>query len=409
MTPFYQKLVLLFAILLLSQTVSAQLTGSKYIPVDYPTIQAAVTALNAAGVGAGGVVFNVAAGYTETVSSTISLTATGTAANMIVFRKDPATIGANPLIYSYTTGVATPFSAVQDGIWRLVGADYVTIDGIDLSENAANTSNPATMEYGYALYKASTSNGCRNVVIQNCVITLNRNNDTTATVPASDGSTGILVANALSTSAASSFTPIAGGQNSFNGFYRNTIQNCNTGIALIGYSAPAPYTLADTANDVGGNSALTGNTIINYGGGTAPAGPAAAIRTYGQQGVNIAWNTINSNNGSGIKHEGILRGIHMATASGANASILNNTITLHGGGTTQTIYAIDNTAGSTQNGNTILISGNNIQNSTYTTATSGGFYGINSSGSPTNFHAFNNNITGNSTSAVTGIFYGIYN
>ena len=62
-------------------TASAQLSGAKAIPGDYATIEAAIADLNAQGVGAGGVTFNVAAGHTETITATLSITATGTAAN----------------------------------------------------------------------------------------------------------------------------------------------------------------------------------------------------------------------------------------------------------------------------------------------------------------------------------------
>ncbi len=103
-------------------TVFSQLTGTKNIPGDYATVNAAVTALNGVGVGAGGVIFNIAANYTETIAATISLTATGTAANTIVFQKDPLTSGANPVITAYTGGTGTPATAVQDGIWRMVGS-----------------------------------------------------------------------------------------------------------------------------------------------------------------------------------------------------------------------------------------------------------------------------------------------
>ena len=125
-----------------SPVVFGQLTGTKNIPGDYATIKIAVTALNTSGVGAGGVSFNVAAGYTETIDSTIAVTATGTAVNPIVFRKDPVTTGANPLITAYTGGTYTPSTAIQDGVWRFSGSDYVTIDGIDVRDNPANTTNP---------------------------------------------------------------------------------------------------------------------------------------------------------------------------------------------------------------------------------------------------------------------------
>ena len=72
---------------LINATSYGQLTGIKTIPGNYATLAAAVADLNAQGVGSGGVTFNVAAGYTETLTSRLNLTATGTASNQIVFRK----------------------------------------------------------------------------------------------------------------------------------------------------------------------------------------------------------------------------------------------------------------------------------------------------------------------------------
>ena len=82
------KKVLLFAIaVMLTGTMFGQLSGIKTIPGDYATIAAAITALNGAGVGAGGVTFNIAGGYTETITAPLSITTTGTLANPIVFQK----------------------------------------------------------------------------------------------------------------------------------------------------------------------------------------------------------------------------------------------------------------------------------------------------------------------------------
>ncbi|WP_295792298.1 hypothetical protein [Mucilaginibacter sp.] len=388
-----------------------QLSGVKNIPGDYISVTTAVNALNIAGVGSGGVTFNVAAGYTETVASTISLTATGTAANPIIFQKDPATTGSNPLITAYTGGVGTPSTAVQDGIWRLIGSDYVTINGIDITDNPANTTVAATMEYGYALYKASTSNGCQFVTIENCIITLNNLNNAAGSGPMVDGSTGIVVMNALFSTAATTMTPITGGQNSNNKLYGNTIQNCNNGIAIVGYAAASPFTLADANNDIGGSSSSTGNTIINFGGAAAAANAANGIRTLAQYGLNISYNTLNSNNGSGTNHPNILRGIYMNAATSANASVTFNTVTVKGGGTTQALEGIENVAGATAASNTINISNNIITNSNYPTATTGGFYGIlNNGATPAILTISNNTISNNSSAATTtGFFYGIQN
>ena len=394
----------------------AQLTGIKLIALsggDYTSIANAITALNASGVGAGGVIFNVgppsAVQYTETITATLSITATGTAANTIIFRKNPASTAVNPLITAYTTGANTTSSTTQDGIWRFIGVNYVTIDGINLTD--PNTTNPATMEYGFALYKASVTAGCQFISIKNCTITLNRVNINAGTAPASNGSTGILVTNALFNSATTNVTPTsAAGTNSNNVFYSNTIQNCNIGITLNGYAASSPFTLADVNNDIGGSSATTANTIVNYGGGAAAVATAAAVNTLNEYTINISYNNINNNNGGGVNHITTLRGILLGNATSANATVNNNTITLKGGGTIQVNAGIENTAGSTAASNTVTINNNTITNSTYTTSTTGSFCGILNSGTPATLNMNGNSVTNNTNSTTsTGFLYGINN
>ncbi|MFN0189395.1 MAG: hypothetical protein ACKVQV_11910, partial [Bacteroidia bacterium] len=315
----------------------AQLSGSKFIPGDYATVAAAVIDLNTQGVGAGGVIFEVAAGHTETLAGRIDLTATGTLANPIVFRKDPATSGANPILTAYT-GTNLASAVISDGMWSLNGSDYVTIDGINLSEAAGNTTPTTQMEYGYGLFKASDTNGANNNTIQNCVITLNRNNTTASAVGFGGsagvigGSIGIAVANCTPVTNTTLITvTTAGGASSNNKFYSNTIQNVNTGIALAGFAGASPFTLCDTGNDIGGTSAGTGNTILNYGGGTSPSSVCAAIMFSNQWSLNFSYNTVNNNNGSGINHTVTNRGIWaFANSNGASANINNNNVTIVG-------------------------------------------------------------------------------
>ncbi len=220
-----------FALLLMSVTAisQAQLTGVKTIPGDYLSLTAAVADVNIQGLGAGGVTFNVAAGYTELLTGKIVLTATGTVANPIVFQKSGS--GANPILTSYTGTVATP-SVVADGFFVLAGSDYVTIDGIDLQANPANTTATSVMEFGYGLFKASSTNGCQYNTIKNCTITLNRLQNTGWTSPGHNGSTGIVVLNGLYTATGLVTVTSATGSNSFNNIYANTIQNCNAGISF---------------------------------------------------------------------------------------------------------------------------------------------------------------------------------
>jgi hypothetical protein len=399
-----KKLLLLCFALIFMQMTFGQLTGTKTIPGDYATIQAAITALNAQGVGSGGVTFNVAAGYTETITAVISLTATGTAANPVIFQKSGA--GTNPLITAYV-GTNTPGSAITDGIWNFIGSDYVTINGIDLTD--PNATNPATMEYGYAMYKADAGNGCQYNTIKNCVVTLSRENNASGSGPSVEGSKAINVVNATAIAQTTDLTPTtAGGTNSYNIFYSNTLQNCNYGIVLIGYAAVTPFTLADYGNDIGGSSLSTGNNILNYGGGTGATNPSAGIRTLAQYNLNVSYNTVNNNNGSGVNHVSALRGIYLNTATSATATISNNTISVSSGATTSQVSVIENVSGSTAAGNTININNNTIQNCGWTTATSGTFYGIYNSASPANLNINSNSFT-NCTRAGSGTTSFIYN
>jgi hypothetical protein len=337
----------------------AGLTGIKNIPNDYSTLAMAIIELNIQGVGAGGVIFNVTAGYTENLTAPLSITATGTSSDQIVFQKYGS--GANPLISAYI-GTATPGSAIQDGLWNLVGSDYVTIDGIDLYD--PNTTNPASMEYGYAMFKANAGDGCQNNTIKNCVVTLSRVNNASGTSPAMDGSRAINVMNSLLTTQTTAVTPTTeSGTNSYNKFYTNTLQNCNIGIALSGYTATTPFTLGDSGNDIGGTISATGNTLLNFGGATGATNPAAGIRANNQWGINISWNTVNNNNGSGVNHTSTLRGIFAQAGLSANATITHNNVIISGGGTSSSVYGIDNGIGSTAASNTVDINYNSVTGS----------------------------------------------
>src|SRR5436190_1796398 len=146
---------------------SAQMSGGYSVPGAFSTVASAIASLNTSGV-SGPVTIDILAGYTETVPvGGYTLTATGTTTSTITFQKNG--IGANPLLIAYSGGTAVPNSALQDGMWRISGSDYIIIDGIDLSD--PNTSNPATMEFGYGFFKASAGDGCQNNIIRNCVIT----------------------------------------------------------------------------------------------------------------------------------------------------------------------------------------------------------------------------------------------
>lgn len=383
--------VLFFSLFLLSAGLNAQIAvtvtgGSNTTPAlaaSYPTLDAALIDLNLVTAMTGPVSFALSG--TETApptgftigSATLSPVLSST--NTLTFT-GPATINAG-------VGTATPTSAAPDGMLKLVGADHVTISNITL--NDANAANPATMEYGIALFKRAAGDGCNNNTIQNCTINLQRINNVTGTTPMFEGSVGILVINSIPTAATTVLTPTNGGTLSTNGtnsgnkVYGNVITNVNYGVALSGFAAtagvgpaPNPTTfLGDLGNDIGGTSAATGNTVNNFGGIAAASTSSAGIRANQQWSVNLSFNTVNNNNGTGGNHVSTLRGIYAQAGTSANATINNNTVTIQSGAATSLCAAIENVIGSTAAANTVTINNNTI-NGAHNAATSGVFNGI---------------------------------
>src|SRR5690606_30143298 len=86
------------------------------------------------------------------------------------------------------------------------------------------------------------------------------------------------------------------GSNSNNQIRSNTLTGGNAGVVLIGFAAtgggpaPDPGTfLGDLNNDIGGNSALTGNTIVNFGGAAGANQPATGVFANSQWGLNVSF------------------------------------------------------------------------------------------------------------------------
>ena len=308
----------------------AQVTGTKTIGVDYPTLAAAVTDLNTNGI-SGAVTINIPSGYTETapaggylLGSTV-LNSTATATNTLTFQKSGP--GADPLL---TAPVGT--STTLDGIFTIAGTDYVTINGIDLTESPLNTTAITWMEWGFGLIKRQSTapfDGCQNVTIENCTVTLNILNTP---------SVGIYANNHISTSTtALAITATTDAMNNCR-FYSNIIQNCNTGISLRGFAtAASPYTLYDQNNDIGGSSIATSNTIQNFAGTTAGSG----INLRYQNNTNVAFNTINNNAGGGVVATNIVYGVYAQNGTNPSVNINNNTINLTQGSTASSLYGVN--------------------------------------------------------------------
>lgn len=359
-----KKIYLLTGLLCSFLAGSAQLTGTKNIPGDYADLSAAVTDLNAQGVGAGGVVLNVTANQTTTTGYT--LTASGSATNPIVLQGNGKTISM--------TGSAAGSS---DAIIALAGADYVTINNFILVGDV-NT------EWGILLAKKASAapyDGCQNDLISNNSITLDKTNT---------GSIGIYAAHIVpGTTTTLSTTGIAASDaHSNNTIRNNTIGNVYLGIYFNGATASAGYDAGNT---------LYTNGITNFGG--------TGSNVYGIRAANFGSVLIRGNNvQSGSTVGSTAYGINVGATSGT-ALIDSNTVQMTGAGTSSTLSGI----GSTGSSGTITISYNTITNGTYTTATSGAFNGIvnTNTTSPGPTLVISNNTVSNCTLSGTGTLYGI--
>jgi len=364
--------------------IQAQVSGTYSIPgATYPTIASAISALNATGVGTGGVTFNVAAGYTETFTNPLSgyiTTVSGTSSNQIVFQKSGS--GANPLVTA-ATGTGT-----MDAVFAIAGCDYVTFNGIDAIENPANVTPVTQMEWGFAILKASATDGSQYTTIKNCSVSL---------VNTYTASAGIYSDNFTTTSVTQLVITGFQGTNSYNKFYSNTL-NCYTGIYVNGYNDPnIPYAYYDQFNEIGVSGP---NTITHVAGG---ASNGYGIYTRYQNGHKIANNVITSTTGAGA---GTAYGIYNTTSNNASYDLYGNSVSIQYSGTgTSNLYAIYSDAGANSNTNIMNIYNNTVSNCTFPTMTSGTFYGIYLNNLAVTTQVYNNVVSNNTigSAAVTGV------
>jgi subtilisin-like proprotein convertase family protein len=337
-----------------SVTPSGPLAGTYFIPSTcFPTIADAAAYFNLNGVSAP-VTFEVANTHTETapaagITYQYNVAVTGAnqtnAGQSITFRRNSGT-GAHPLV---TAGVGTTLLA--DAIFRVVGVDYITFDGIDVQESAANVTGTTQAEYGYAFFKASATDGAQNNTVQNCVVTLNRLNTNTI---------GLYVSG-LDAAAAAAVVPTAtSGANSYNKFYSNTIQNTLYPIVLSGGNA-----LNDVDNEVG--AVGMGNTITNWGGGaTFPTNESAGVHNgmqlWQQGNVKVVGNTISGF--AGTTGATAVYNIYQAGFSAAtptpNVNITNNTISISATLATSTVVGVYNTTPGTASSANVNITNNSV-------------------------------------------------
>ena len=394
-------------ILALSQSVNAQLSGTKNIPGDYATLAVAITDLNTQGVGAGGIIINLLGGNPETAPiggyvigdvGSLVLT-TSSAANPVIIHGNANTITASP---------ALVIGALNDAIFKLIGADWVTLDGFTMMESPANVINVVatnTMtEWGVALLYVTTTDGAQNNTIKNCTIDLDRTYANTFGIYSNSNHTATAV-----TTSASATTP--GGANSGLKIYTNIVTDVNIGIVVSGPPAAADH---NDGLEVGG-SAPFANSITNYGTtGTFSfypnlQGSVNGVLVRNTKNFTVSFNTITSSVGGTT--DGTLNGIQVDGFSVAPTgtftnSINNNTISLRSGVAAGATYGIYSTGTSASATSTININNNDFNTCGHTVAASGQITFISQTATNLNQNITNNtftNMTVNTTGSVVFI------
>lgn len=386
--PVKVSLLFTFCFLLSFTIVNAQpITGTKTVCTsgcDYPTLNAAVSALNLNGVGTGGAIIEVANGHTETLPNaglslgSATLNATLIASNPLIIRKS-LSAGAKPI---FTSGAGT---GGMDAMFKMLGVDHVSLENLIFLESTTNVSSTTQYEYGIMLVKRNAVNpvdGCQNNTIKDCEITFRRSTFMTPT--------GIYAANHLATNTSNINYTLASDAHSFNTLEGNIITNAQLGIYFSGInSTTASTALYDQGNTIGREN--NGNSIRRFGSNNTSI--ASGIIAYYQNNLLIEGNTISgggtsfTNTLNGIDLQRIVRGIvRVNTISDTSSTGTNNGIFINN---TNTRLFIDSnfivnglSLNATFNGinavasDTLIISANRIGNNRYQGTSGGIFTGI---------------------------------
>ena len=382
--------------------------GVLNIPGDYPDLSSAIADLNVQGVSAGGVTLNVLAGNPQTadaggyvVGGAGSMVLTTTSmANQVVIEGNGNTI---------TASAALTVGNLNDAIFKLIGADWITIDGFTMLENPANTvtvaaSNNMT-EWGVALLYVTTTDGCQNNTISNNTIDLNRTYQNTFGIYSNS------THSATSVTTSATATGAAGGNHNLK-VYGNAITDVNMGIVVVGPTAAAD---ANTGIDIGGAGGAQANSITNFGttgtfsGYANVSGTVNGILVRNSNGFNVSFNTVTSSVGGTTV--GTLNGIQIPAASTVPTGTFTNTInsnniSLQSGLAAGAINGILYPSGSASATSVLNINSNNFNTFGHTVAASGAIIFISVQGTNLTESISNNtftNISVNTTGSVTFI------
>ncbi|MDK9699971.1 MAG: fibronectin type III domain-containing protein [bacterium] len=332
-------------------TASPPLSGTKTIGgtnPNYASFTAAINALTAFGVDSPGVVFQVRPGtYNERI--TISTITGSSQTRPITFRRESGTV----------TLSATGTSAGSEAIVKLNGCDWVTFDGINVSD--LGTSDNDYCEFGYWVTNAGATNGAQNNTITNATISMHRVNNS------SRGVVQTITTNPTS----------AAGANSYNKFLNLKIENSLFGIYTTGHSSYRDINMEIGSTTPGVND--TSRMVVGNGGSDDIGGSGS---TYGifLSNVEALW-----------LHDVDVR------------NVFSNSSHVYG-------ISIQNAYG------TNVVSGNrvhNIHNTSGDISSTGTLYGIScNSASSSEIRCFNNTVSGfyhpRTIESTSRFIYGIY-
>ena len=379
----------------LAPTAAVTTNSGSGLNMTYPDLAMAITALNAATITSPVII--TASGTETAPAGGYSITATGTAVNTITIN------GGGGATTTITAPTNHTVGALNDAIFKIIGGDFITINGFTMLENAANITTAAATnnmtEFGVALFYATTTNGAQNDTIQNNTITLNRTYQNTFGIYSNSTHSATTVTTAVSA------TTTAGG-NSGMKVYGNTISNVNQGIVVVGPTAAD----ANTGIDIGGTGGAQANSITNFGttrtfsGYASVSGTVNGILVRNSNGTNISFNTVTSSVGGTTV--GTLNGIQVPASSATPTTTFTNTInsnniSLQSAVATGAMVGISYPSGSASATSTLNINSNNFNTFGHTVAASGTITFI-TTASTNQFTTINSNTFTNMSVNTTG-------
>jgi len=282
----------------------------------------------------------------------------------------------------------------MDYVICLAGADYVTFDGIDIQENAINSTATELMEWAYAILKVSEINGSQNNTIKNCSISLSTANTSSRAIYSNNHTTASTTQLVV--------TDIAG-TNSYNKYFGLTVSNCYHAFYLYGRADATPYTFYDQNNELGVDGA---NTVNGLGGSSTAS---YGLYCYYQNGVKIANNTFTGTSGQTTGAQYVM---YISTGTQSDVDVYNNTVSMTYLGTSSFYALYSSGMGSSGISNTVNYYNNSIINNSLPNHTSGTVYliYISTGGVTANFYGNNvsNNAIGSNSATSTGSIYYTY-